>query len=250
MRFHVLGASGTFPAAGRPSSGFLVGHRETRLWIDCGPGTFSALTARMSPSLVDGVIVSHTHIDHCSDLFAFYHYLAFGPEPRTGVPLYMPPGASEHFSAFIRADDAGHDFHNVFDHKTMGDGEVATIGEITLTFAEADHSVPTNAVRIQADGKSIAYSGDTGPAGGYEALAKDATLALCEATYQGERDPEAYPHHLTAGEAGALARRSGVKRLMLTHIPPTLDPQVSLDEAEKAFGRTVELAVPGMEITI
>ncbi|MDX1449996.1 MAG: MBL fold metallo-hydrolase [Acidimicrobiia bacterium] len=175
---------------------------------------------------------------------------AFGPHRRTGIPLFVPEGAIEHFRAFIRADDAGHDFMNVFDHRTVGNADADAVGEVTVRFAVTEHSVPCLAVRAEADGRSMTYSGDTGPGGGFEALANGTSLMLSEASYQGERDPDVYPHHLTAGEAGAMARRAAADRLMLTHIQPALDPQVSLDEAEKAFGRTVELAVPGMEITI
>ena len=37
---------------------------------------------------------------------------------------------------------------------------------------------------------------------------------------------------------------------MLTHLWPTLDPKRSVMEAEAAFGKDVELAVPGLNANI
>ena len=38
---------------------------------------------------------------------------------------------------------------------------------------------------------------------------------------------------------------AGARRLVLTHLPPWNDPDVSRRAAEAAFGRPVELAAPG-----
>jgi ribonuclease BN (tRNA processing enzyme) len=81
-------------------------------------------------------------------------------------------------------------------------------------------------------------------------LAKDVDLFLCEATYQGKSGIHPYPYHLTAGEAGSIARQAGARRLMLTHIPPSLDPARSVIEAEATFDRPVALAVPGAATTL
>ena len=250
MRLHVLGSSGTWPTPGRPASGYLVSREGTRLWVDAGPGTFMALADAMSPGELDGVVISHVHPDHCSDFFALLHYLAYGPGGSVPMPVYVPPGAAEHLASFVRADDDGSRFGQVFTMHTVGDGDAIDIGSLHVRFAEASHSVPALATRFEGGGASLAYSGDTGPGGGLPELAAGVKLLLCEAAYQGERDSHPYPFHLTAGEAGALARAAGARRLMLTHMQPSLDPAVSVAEAEAAFGRPVEVAVPGMEVTV
>jgi ribonuclease BN (tRNA processing enzyme) len=116
---------------------------------------------------------------------------------------------------------------------------------VRIRFFASDHSVPTVASRWEANGRILAYSADTGPAGDWMAAAESADLFVCEASYQGPAGVAGYPHHLTAGEAGAIARRVGAKHLMLTHIPPHLDVTRSVAEAEATFDRPVELAVPG-----
>jgi ribonuclease BN (tRNA processing enzyme) len=73
---------------------------------------------------------------------------------------------------------------------------------------------------------------------------------LIEATYQGASEDKPWAHHLTAGEAGEIARRVGARKAFLTHIWPTLDPSRSVEEASATFGRQADLAVPGTELTI
>ncbi len=257
MRLVILGSSGTFPAPGRPGSGYLVEREGTTIWIDAGPGTFMALADRTEPSGVDAVVISHVHPDHCTDLFAFYHYTAYGPggaayghSGRPPVPVYAPAGVAERVAAFVGADDPSHPVHAALDFRKVGEGDTAEVGPLHLQFAATDHSVPTVGVRIDAGGPALVYSADTGPGGGVPVLAAGARLLLCEASYQGDRADYEYPHHLTAAEAGALARAAGVDRLMLTHIPPVVDPRRSVEEAEAEFGRAVELAVPGMEVRL
>jgi ribonuclease BN (tRNA processing enzyme) len=132
-----------------------------------------------------------------------------------------------------------------FDFHAMSGGDSVVIGEIRLTFAWTDHSVPTLGSRWEANGRVFAYSADTGPQGDWHDIAQGADLFLCEASYQGDLENYSYKHHLTAVLAGSIARAQNAKRLMLTHIPPYLDKTISVSEAEASFDRPVELAVPG-----
>ncbi len=249
MRLTILGSSGTYPAAGLPASGYLVQWGGESVWVDAGPGTFTALCGQVEPGELDAVIVSHRHPDHCTDFFALFHYLAYGPGGRAPMKVFVPAGAADHLAGFVgdEADDGA--FWRLFDFRTVGD-DVVALGGMTLRFAVASHSVPTVGVRLEAGGRSLAYSADTGPGGGVPGLAAGADVFLCEATYQEPRAGHSYPFHLTAAEAGATARDAGAGRLILTHLPPALDPQTSKLEAEAAFGRDVAIAVPDMEVDV
>lgn len=248
MQLTVLGSAGSFPAAGRPGSGFLVASGSTRLMIDAGPGTFLALAERMDPGALDGVVISHTHADHCSDLYALFHYLAYGPGGTSPMPVFLPHGAPDVLGALVGSDPT-HSFYEMLDLREVSDDELA-VGELKLRFAPTDHSIPTIAVRVEADDKAIVYSSDTGVGGGVSGLAGFADLFLCEATFQGERPAEGFQQHLTAAEAGQIALTAGVGRLVLTHLPPSLDPTVSVSEASALFARPVSFAEPGTELEI
>jgi ribonuclease BN (tRNA processing enzyme) len=136
-----------------------------------------------------------------------------------------------------------------FDFRPVWTGDVVDIGEISITFVEMDHSVPTVGSRWAANNRTLFFTGDTGPAGAWRETAKDVDLMLSEAAYQ-ERSDSDYPHHLTATEAGEIAREVGAKRLVLTHIPPYLDASRSIHQAEVAFDRPVALAMPGVTFDV
>lgn len=233
-----LGTSGSYTAPGRPGAGMLVEHGLTRVWCDAGPGTFDALQRTIDLEMLSGVVVSHGHADHCSDLAVAFHRLAYGPPVLSGLPLYAPEDVVERVYGFLKRTD----FRGVFDFVPVGDGDSAQIGDLSVSFAEADHPVPTVASRWSDGARVFAYSADTGPGGDWARVAEDAHLFVCEATCQegGEMD-----HHLTGGQAGEIARSQGVKSLYLTHIPPHLDVSLSVSEAERTFDRPVGLAVPG-----
>ncbi len=244
MRLSVVGSSGTYPAPGRPGSGYVIDHEGTRVWCDAGPGTMVSLPVEVNE--LDAVLVSHRHPDHCLDVIVASHVLAFGPRPRFGLPLYGPESALEALMGFV---DGGR-IKEVFELYPLADGDRVSIGSLTVEVATSDHSVPTLASRWETEHRALCYSADTGPQGEWMRLAEEADLFLCEATYQGEPGREEYPHHLTAGEAGSIAREAGVRSLMLTHIPPHRDPARSVLEAEETFGRPVSLAVPGASTTL
>ena len=94
----------------------------------------------------------------------------------------------------------------------------------------------------------MAYSADTGTGSDLVDLAAGANTLVAEATFQGQDKPA--PHHLTATEAGEIAREAGVERLILTHLLPTLDPQRSIAEAAVVFGGDVMVAAPDLEVLI
>ncbi len=194
--------------------------------------------------MVDAIVVSHQHPDHCLDLFMAFHAFRFRPEPRYGVPVYCPQAVIDRLLAFVEAGDDS-EIVKTFEFHPVSDGDQVQIADIAVTFASTDHPVPTVASRWEATNRVLAYSADTGPGGDWMRLAAGADLFLCEASYQGPPGGSDYPYHLTAGEAGAIARRVGARHLMLSHIPPYLDVARSVAEAETTFDRPVELAVPG-----
>lgn len=247
MRVHVMGSSGTFPSPGRPAAGFLVEHRETRVLCDAGPGTLMATP--VDTDLIDAVVVSHQHPDHCTDLFTAFHAWTYRPEPRSDVPVYAPQAVWDRVGGFLDKGQ-GSVLDSTFRFTPVWTGDRVNIGNMEVAFTEMDHSVPTVGSRWEADNKTIFYTGDTGPAGSWRELARDVDVFLAEATYQDStRNPD-YPMHLCAGEAGSIAREVGARRLVLTHIPPYLDASRSVYEAEQTFGRPVELAVPGASFTV
>jgi ribonuclease BN (tRNA processing enzyme) len=246
VKLQVVGSSGTFPVPGRPASGYLIEQSGTRVWCDAGPGTFVELP--VDSYMIDAVVISHQHPDHCTDLFTAFHAWTYCPEPRRGVPLYAPQAVWDCVSGFLDGGQ-GSRLRETFDFTPVWTGDVIEIGELSVSFVEVDHSVPTVGSRWEADSRALFYTGDTGPTGEWHDMARDVDLMLSEAAYQ-ERGDDDYPHHLTSAEAGRIAREVQARRLVLTHIPPYLDVSRSVDEAEATFDRPVSVAMPGVSFDV
>lgn len=230
MNLTVLGCSGSYPGPGMACSGYLVRAERTTIWLDAGSGTMANLQRHVAIADVDAVVLSHSHVDHYADVRSFavaaQYYLK-----RPKVPVYGPAD----LMGFLRRTEK----HLVLNE--MADGDQISIGGIGLTFSATTHSVPTLAVRFDAGEKSLGYSSDTGPQWSLSSLGRGLDLALVEATYL--QDDEGGAPHLSARQAGRTAKEAGAKRLLLTHIAPTVDRERSRAEAKAAYGGDVEIAV-------
>lgn len=240
----VLGSSGGSPTRTNPASGYLLTSGAASIWLDAGTGTFMALAGHMDPGTLSAVVISHIHADHCSDLFGLYGYLAHGPSGNVPIPVYVPQGAAEHLSAFVRAGE-GHVFHTVFELTEVAPGDEVDVAGTTLRFGKAIHPVPALVTRVETGDAVVTYSGDTGPGSDLTKLATDADLLLCEASIAGERAGDTYPYHLTAAEAGSAAKAARVRRLVVTHFVNGVDPTTAVVEAKATFGGPVDSATPG-----
>lgn len=243
MRVTVLGSSGTYPSADNPASSFLIESTGTAIWCDAGPGSFRALARVMNPSEITGVVLSHRHPDHCIDLLAAYHARAYGPQRAGRLPVLADRSVVDRLLAFLDAGD-DHTIHSVFRFEPLDADVVSRLGTVSIHPVVMNHSAPTFGSVFEADGKRVFYTADTGR-GPWEAQVTDVHLMICEATFQSGDAGSNPGGHLTAREAGEVATRVGAARLLLTHVPPHLDPAVSVREAEETFGGPVMMAVPG-----
>jgi ribonuclease BN (tRNA processing enzyme) len=244
VQLDVLGSSGTYPAPDRPASGYLVSHLSTYVLCDVGFGVFAELVRRMPPDRIDAVILSHRHPDHCADFLALHHALAYGPYEVQGLPVYAAPGVADHIAGFLGAGE-GHVLFETFEFHEVGQENHVSVGEMELRFAVTAHPVPTVATRFEAGGRSLVYSADTGPGGGFPGLCEGAAVVMAEASIAGERSLGQFAHHLTATEAGEIAERAGAEALILTHLRPSLDHGLAAAAAGEVFSGRVAVASPG-----
>ncbi|GAB2452239.1 MBL fold metallo-hydrolase [Nocardioides hungaricus] len=252
MRLTVVGCSGSYPGPASPASCYLLEQddAEGRTWrvlLDLGNGALGALHRYADPLSIDAVLVSHLHADHCLDLCGFYvlrKYHPTGPQPR--IPVWGPVGIADRMArAYDLPADPG--MHHEFDFRSWdGPGEIGPVevGPFTVTPIPVAHPVDAFGLRISAGSATLAYTGDTGPTPALDDLARDADLLLAEASF---RSQDANPPglHLTGADGGAVAARSGARRLVLTHVPPWFDPRDALAEATAAYDGPAELAVAG-----
>jgi ribonuclease BN (tRNA processing enzyme) len=234
----VLGCSGSYAGPGGACSGYLVDDGTTRVWVDAGSGTLANLQRHVAVDAVDAVVLSHEHPDHWSDLEG-WHIVQQYRLGRAGCPVYAPAGLRERTYG---------DTSSWFDWHDVTDGDKVRVGTLDFTFSRTDHGPETLGMRVDAGGRSLGYSADTGPAWSLEALGDGLDLALCEATMPPEQ--EGTLQHLSARQAGETARHAGAGRLVLTHLWPTLEVDRSRAQAAEAFGSPVEVAAVGARYRI
>lgn len=240
----VLGSSGMFATKQRACAGYLVEVGEKHLLLDCGAGTWRNLLEHLDYADIDGVILTHRHPDHVSDLFQVFHARRYGQaDALPSIPLWAPAETLERLTGFAKELDQSFEFASV------SPGDSIHVGEADFSFFSMAHPPDTVGVRIQTGGAVVAYSSDTGPTGDLDALASGADLFICEATLQ-ESD-ELWEGHLSATQAGEVAARAGVKKVVLTHLPPGRDAGLSLAEAHKTSGGAeVQLAADGLKLEV
>lgn len=253
MLLTVLGCSGSAPGPDAPASGYLVEVAGFRLAVDFGNGVLAALQSRHDPFSLDAVLLSHLHPDHCADLTALTVLRRYHPEAPAGarLPVHAPSEAATRLAAAYApsaAELAETDLSDVYEFHALAVG-AQQVGPLRVTAAPAAHPVEAFAVRVEHDGASLVYTGDTGPATAVTALAHGADVLLSEASWTHADDRPA-DLHLSGRQAGELATAAGVGRLLLTHVPPWTDGPAVLAEARQTFAGPVELVTQGAQYRI
>ena len=229
MKLIVVGCSPAWPNPGGAQSGYLVEDGGVRLLLDCGPGVLAKLREREDWPRVNAIAITHFHLDHWGDLVPWVWGAQFGPAHDLEPPqLWLPPGGRQILAEIGQRLGRPDMFEAAFVVHEFERGVPFTVGPIEVTALKVLHyDLDAYGFRVSADGNVLAYSGDSGPSDALAELARDADLFVCEATL-GAPNPEGGTRgHLAADEADAAFKRSGAKRLLLTHRPKEreLDPQ-------------------------
>lgn len=247
MKLTVIGCSGSYPGPDSPASCYLLeADHEGRTWrvlLDLGSGALGTLQKHVDPLTIDGVLLTHLHPDHYFDISGLYVMWKYHPAgARPPIPVWGPRNVARQAArAYGLPEEPGmsaeFEFHEY-------DDQPIHLGPFTILPTRVVHPVPAYGLRVESGGRTLAYSGDTGPCTELVDLARDADLLLAEAAFQdGVVNPTDL--HLTGVDAGRAASKAAVGRLLLTHIPPWHDREVALAEARTQFDGQVELASTG-----
>lgn len=240
MRLTVLGSAASHAGKGQACAGHYLEAAGAAVLMDCGNGVLANLYAVGDPYGLDAVFVTHNHPDHYVDLYSMQAMLRYAPQGPVGpVALYTPGDLYERMQVLL-SDRGGEQFREAFAYASMLDTETLKLGDLRITPHLVPHTDPTYALVAEGDGVKLCYTADTRLGDAALRAASGADLLLAEATL-----PEAYAGaapHMTAREAGVLAREAGVGELVLVHVWPTNDRAQMARDAAAEFDGPVTVA--------
>ena len=261
MKLHILGNSAAGPWNGSACTGYIVSTESSRILIDCGPGVATAVSRTLDPIDLDAVIITHLHHDHCYDLLSLAMSLRVrhgissrkffdsasinGPDLPFPIPVYMGSGGKElfeglesHFPVMTPAP-----FNRltggVLDFQEHSVTKPINVGDILVQPFSVQHSIPAVGLEISDGTTHLVFTGDTCLFDGLVSACSGADAILAEATLTKESNDS--HNHMSAADAGSLARRSGVDVLILTHFLGGVDDSRSreLEDAREEFSGNI-----------
>ena len=246
MRLTVLGGAGVFPPAGGACSGYLVEHEGYRVLVDPGYATTPRLLGYVAGGLVDAVIVSHGHPDHCADLNPLLRARTLHDHPAGPLPVHAPPGALRAVLALDRPGMMG----AAIDLHEFEPGAGFEVGPFAVRTALLPHWLPNAGMRLMAAGRSIVYTGDAGPDPALVELARDADVLLAEATFVDAVPGESRGRLSSARDAGMQAADAAVGQLVLVHLQPGTAMATAVAAAASRFAGPIAVAVPDLVVDL
>ena len=244
VQVRFIGCGDAFGSGGRFNTCFQILHAQGRCLIDCGASSLVALRrAGVEPNAIDSIFLTHLHGDHFGGIPFFL--LDARLASRRAAPLLIagPPGTEKRVAdtlecLFPGAGGKGYPFPLEF--AEFKEGEIFRRGPYAVTPYPANHSAgaPCYALRLEVEGKTVAYSGDGAWSDGLIGAGRNADLFIAESYFF----EKTVGQHMDFKTLGARLPEIAPKRLILTHMSPDMLgrlPELPCETAED--GKTVEV---------
>jgi len=244
MEFIVLGSGTLIPTKKRNASGYLLKYKDENIVFDFGAGTLkSLLNFDVDYNSIDYIFLTHNHPDHVADLVPLFHVCRKRRNKVLNVYGFkgVKKFVEEIFDLFPNTKPETY----AVNFKEMENSKV-NIDEITVSSMLMNHFENCIGFKIEVEGKTIIYSGDTGLCENLLELSKNADVLILECSFPNEKK---HPKHLTPSEAGEIATKSNAKQLVLTHFYPECEDYNIKSQAKSNFEGEIIIAKDTMKIT-
>lgn len=143
----------------RASGGLWFTLDDTNFLVDPGPGTLvkcAASKPKLDPTTLDGIILTHRHLDHSADVNVMIEAMTQGGFKKKGE-LFAPADALDQDSIVLR-----YLRHFVEKIHTLKEGEAYSLGRVTFTTPVRHiHGVETYGIKFKSSKYVISLIVDT-----------------------------------------------------------------------------------------
>lgn len=262
----ILGSGAALPTGNRRCSAQVLNIRGFKLLIDCAEGTQDRIRqSHIKLQSLNTIIISHLHGDHFFGLQGLLStmHLCGRTEP---VTIIAPLGAREVIETTFRLTGNHVEFPLEWHEMDFCEGEQRVFENkfCSIDAFPIPHSVPTYGFRISEVPRqqnslqstahtplTYSYCCDTAYDENIIPHIQNSDLLCLECTFANELAELADQRkHLTAGQAGRLAKAANVRQLLLTHISARYrEPDILLQQSSAEFENCI-IATDGARIEL
>ena len=205
MNFTVLGKYGPFVVnGGKSTSSYLVESDAQACVLDLGSGSVGKMLEKIQLNKLKFVFLSHMHFDHVSDFGVLSYAINFLNKGEK-INLYAYNDGSDLYK-LIKSNSA----FNVIDVET--DREYQD-GDFTFTFYKMAHPVISHGIKLTANGKTLAYTGDTTVLGDIDGLIKGADYLIADGCFL-QKDYADNKPHMSIKQVCEISNKYQIKTLV------------------------------------
>ena len=167
---------------------------------------------------VKAIFITHLHGDHYLGLFGMLQSMHM-LDRKSELEIIAPSSLNTILETIFKYSTTKPRFPITFTEVTR-ETTIYSDNKINVDVFPVNHGIESWGYRINVGGrKTIVYTGDTRPIDNVVEYSRSADLLIHEATFTSDRSEEAFMQgHSTAADAGKIAAKAKVKRLVLTHI--------------------------------
>ena len=247
MLVKFLGSGDAFGSGGRLNTCFLVNRGDASFLIDCGASAMIAIRKYdVDPNSIGTIILSHLHADHFGGLPFFILDAQLVSRRTRPLRIVGPQGLRARLDALMEAHFPGASAVQrkfPLEIQELVPEVRAHIGlaDVNATGYVVAHpsGAPSLALRVECDGKVLAYTGDTEWIDTLIKAGQKADVLIAEC-YTYERKVRFHLDYATLREKIPLI---GARRVILTHMSPDMLSRCGDLEDHEAASDGLEVAV-------
>jgi phosphoribosyl 1,2-cyclic phosphodiesterase len=229
----------------RASGGIWISCAGANILVDPGPGSIvrcAASRPKLNPSLLDGIILTHRHLDHSADINVIIEAMTEGGFKKRGI-VFCPEDA-------LKTDSVILEYLKKFPEKIeilQAEKNYRVGGFHFQTSMEHIHPCLTYGLKFKIGKSRVCLLTDTKYFSGLADFYK-ADILIINVVFLKPRPEVA---HLSLPEAEQIIRQVTPKKAILTHFGMTMlgaRPHIQAQELSRKLGIEVVAAYDGMAV--